>query len=298
MIARVLGDYCYLYESRATDSALRVRRGGGVVTALLLDALERRKIDEALVTQSASSPPWAAPVIARTADEIRAASGSKYTRVSLNRLVSSLGKRSALVGLPCQTRALARRTSAIRVGLFCGLGLSPRGIRYLLRHLGVSEEDVATLDYRAPGGGLHVRLSSGREIRYDSYYWLSYFFSYKDCLACTDFSNHKADIAVGDRTPGWSNVIVRSERGGKLFAAAISRGAIEARELTYEEFLAKTTSSLAQKEAFGGYRNCRLVRTYGRWIEHVPLRILRSAGMLIYRRTRRLQLPEEGHEKK
>jgi len=276
----VLGDYESLWEAQARDERLRVRNGGGIITSLLLYGLEKGLITEALAVRGSPREPWAEPTIARTADEILATAGSKYTFVPYGPLVDGLGRSSAVVGLPCQTRAYRDR-DLLKLGLFCGLNLSPRGLEYLLRHLGVDSQDIESLDYRAPGGGLLVKLKSGEEIRYGGYAWLAYFFSYKKCIYCTDYSNHCADVAVGDRRPQWSSVIVRTQRGKELFLGALRDGYIQAKSLSADDLVSGLMSPFFQKEMRGGYISTPWVRVRGRWAESLPLPVTKRLGSLI-----------------
>lgn len=281
----MLGAYDSLWEAQSTSKSLRSRGGGGIITTLLIYALEKGSITEALVVRASSKEPWAEPFIAKTPDEVTAAAGSKYVFVPYGSLARRLGDRSALVGLPCQTRAYQEK-DFLKLGLFGGLNLSPRGLRYLLRQLGIDPKEIKTLDYRASGGGLLVRLRSGEVVRYKGYSWLAYFFSYKQCIRCTDNTNHQADVSVGDRRPEWSNVVVRTERGKELFMHASRDGYIQANLLSLDDFMAKVQSPFYQKELRGGYINTTFVRVRGKWVEYLPLPLLRILGKLIFHYTK------------
>jgi len=293
----MLGDYIDLWEAHSTIEDLRARGGGGIVTTLLVYALERGLISEAVVVTTTSEEPWAQPTIARSTEEIIAAAGSKYVFVPYGRLVKQLKPDSAIVGLPCQIRAHRLDNIALRLGLFCGLSLSRQGMDYLLSKLRVDKNNIISLDYRAPGGGLLIKLKDGNEVRYDWYSWLAYFFTEKRCLYCNDFSNHYADISVGDRRPGWSNVIVRTRKGKDLFRKAVEEGFLEAHPLTREEFLKRVMSPLVPKEVKGGYINIKAVRVRGQWINYVPLSVLRALGTIIHRHIRALKVPPSENER-
>ena len=271
-----------LFEAQSTIAALRARRGGGIVTSLLACALETNAVTDALVVSSDTQRPWARPKIARTREEVLASAGSKYVLVPYGTLPNSLTHDSAIVGLPCQLE-LNQSCPGLKIGLFCGLAISRRGILYLLRKLSIQPSEIKSLDYRAEGGGLQVELRDGRKIRYPSYFWLSYFFSYHRCLRCRDFSARFADVAVGDRRPEWSTVIVRTKRGNDLFEDAVRQGYVRARTIGYQEFLEKVQSPFFVKELGEGYQATPLVRVRGRWMESLPLWILKKAGRLIYR---------------
>ncbi|MCD6519365.1 MAG: Coenzyme F420 hydrogenase/dehydrogenase, beta subunit C-terminal domain [Anaerolineae bacterium] len=286
----MLGQYISLWEAQSLRPELRARNGGGIITTLLCYGLEQGLIDQALAVRAASQPPWAEAVIVKTSKEALETAGSKYVFIPYRRLVDKLTPSSALVGLPCQIRAYRKRPF-LKLGLFCGLNLSPRGMDYLLKQLRVSPEEISALDYRAPGGGLWIKLRNGREIRYPSYAWLAYFFSYPKCLRCTDYLNHQADIAVGDRRPEWSSVIIRTERGRALFEGAIEAGLVRAVPLSEQLFTSSLMSPFYQKEFRGGYQSLPFVRVRGKWIEHLPLRLLRRIGLLIFRYTKRETAP-------
>ena len=120
----------------ATDDKVRgAGSSGGVVTALLVYALEKGLIDCALVAGFDKEQPWrAVPVLATTADEIKAASKSILQPVAPTSLLTAAMEKGfekiGVVGLPCavhglrkmQYDGLARRASeriAVIIGLFC-----------------------------------------------------------------------------------------------------------------------------------------------------------------------------------
>jgi len=278
---QILGRYTGLFEAQSASKQFRNRRGGGVITALLTYSMKKALIAEALVVRSSKKKPYAEPVIVRTLKGVKEAAGSKYTFVPYGALPEELGNHSAMVGLPCQTKRCQNKI--LKLGLFCGLNTSPRGLDYLLRKLGIAYDQIEDLDYRAPEGGLSVKLKDGRKIFHKSHSWLPYFFSYKKCLHCRDHTNHYADISVGDRTLDWSSVIVRTGKGKKLFLNAVKDGYIKAKPLTLQDFLSKAMITiLVQKEVKGGYINTRLVRVRRVWIEHMPQYILAILGKIIY----------------
>lgn len=284
----MLGQYISLWQAQSLRENLTTRGGGGIVTTLLVYALEKGIITEALVVRSSNKEPWAEAVIARTLDEVTGAAGPKYVFVPYGDMIEKLAHKSGVVGLPCQIRAYRKR-DFLKLGLFGGLNLSPRGLDYLLAQLRIDKEDIAALDYRAPGGGLLVKLRGGEEIAYGGYSWLAYFFSYEKCIRCTDNTNHAADISVGDRPWQRSSVVVRTERGKELFLSAVSDGYVSANPLTKDEFVAGVQSPFFQKELRGGYINTKLVRVRGKWVEYVPLPVLRLVGLLLYRWTNRVR---------
>ena len=286
--AGFLEPYRSLWEVQSTDPTLRVRGGGGIVTTLLAFLLERGLIQKALVVGNSSTAPWAEAKFIATRQEAYAAAGSKYQRIAYGALAKQIDARTAVVGLPCQIRSLNEKPVALRLGLFCGINLSWRGVQYYLKQNRVDLDDVERVDYRAPGGGMLVTLRDGSFRRLPPYAWLAYYFSTEACLRCMDHTNQCADLAIGDRRPEWSTVIVRTAVGQKALADAIEAGRIVGKEISLDDFLAKTTSPLLQKELYGGYIRDPWVRVRGRWIEWVPLRVLGVLSQIIVKRHRRL----------
>jgi coenzyme F420 hydrogenase subunit beta len=273
----MLGDYQGLFEAQSTRKELTRRGGGGVVSTLLITALREGILRDALVVGSSDQAPWAAPMLARTEDQVLSASGSKYTFVHYPHFLrKQLDSQSAMVGLPCQIHRC--QEPYLRLGLFCGLNLAPGGLYYLIDKLQVDLDRITSLDYRKPGGGLRITCNDGDIVEYGGYSWLAYFFPLRKCLHCTNYSNVWADISIGDRRPGWSSVIVRTERGAHLFRRAVAIGVLKANTLSRADLIRGSMSPLIQKEHRGGFVNTMFVREYEAWIEKVPLSILRIAG--------------------
>ena len=106
-LSGIFKDVCL---AKATDPVLQeVGQDGGLVSAILLYALEHDVIDAALVSYlEGDGSTWKAiPGVARTKDEIIASAGSRYT-YSANTLayaqaVEQGAERIALVGMSCQS---------------------------------------------------------------------------------------------------------------------------------------------------------------------------------------------------
>lgn len=277
---KFLGNIISIYEGQTNIKELISKRGGGdIVTTLLVYSLEKRIIDKALVVKMSEKEPWKAiPFIAKTKKEIISASGSKYTFVPNYHLLEQLDEKSAIVGLPCQINTCVNK-KIFKLGIFCGLNFSPMILEYLFKKMKVEKKDIESLDYRSPTTkAFTVKLKNGEKKSIAGYSSLAYFFLQKKCLFCKDYSNHFADISVGDRRPGWSVIIVRTEKGRDIFSKALRNGYIKAKKINKEDFLKKRMTPLMQKEKRGGFINSRFVRPRGKWIESVPFPILKHLG--------------------
>jgi len=256
----LLGNFINCYLAHATDREIRYNSAsGGLVTSLLIYALEKGIIDGALVTRMKKDNPLKPePFIARTKEEIVESSKSKYCPVPANIalkeiLRSNEEERFAVVGLPCHIQGVRkaeivnkklREKVVLHLGIFCSHSLSLRGAKFLLYKLGIKEGEVMRIDYRGEGwpGKIKVGLINGEE-RYISNQdplwntvFNSFFFVPLRCLLCNDLTAEFADISFGDawlpeitakEHEGKSIILSRTKQGEELLNAANSDGYIE-----------------------------------------------------------------------
>lgn len=234
----------YAADSQVRDGGA----GGGVISALLIYALERGVIDGAVVT-GMGQPPWrVVPRTATSRQEVTASAGSHYSVVPTNSVISkAMGdglKRLGAVGLPCHVHGLRKIQAAGRpkqignaikfvIGLFCAVNSTYRGTEHVIEELcGVPLEQVAKVEYRggAYPGNFQVTTRDGRLVAITSPQRriITSWFSRDRCLMCYDYSNELADISVGDYfhadmkrgVAGWSVIVVRSDTGRRLLEEA------------------------------------------------------------------------------
>lgn len=108
----LVGCFRYAYAARSAIPEVR-GQDGGVVTSLLLYALEEGLIDCAVVTTRSKEEPWRPiPIVARTREEILESSGSIYSHsMTLEALMSAIkqGMNSiAFVGTSCNIDAVTK----------------------------------------------------------------------------------------------------------------------------------------------------------------------------------------------
>ncbi len=243
-----LGSFIDCALAHAKDPILRRRAAsGGVVSSLLISALEAGEIDGATVVKLGfdGNPFKAKPFIARTKGEIVSGCGSKYQTVPIGLLLreilqSSGAKRYAFIGLPCQVHGLRKAQQIIprlreRVGpvisLFCGRGSSPLATIFVLKRLGLKRENVAKIDYRYGKwpGEFTATLNNGEvhSLPLEDYMFIMEMFQNIRCLMCPDHTGEFADISIGDAwlkelkgQEGWNAVINRTALGKKLLREA------------------------------------------------------------------------------
>jgi len=239
------GIYKRIIAARATsDKVLRVCQDGGVVTSLLISALDEGLIDGAALSyESPEEPLRATPRLALTKDDILGSAGTRYTYspniLALNEGVQRKAGKLAFVGTPCQIHALRRMqmlplkkyADAVKflVGLFCSESFTYDGLvkGLLLGKLGVKPEEVVGINIK---GKVLLKMRSG-EVRAVSLKEIRDY-ACAFCSACPDFSAELADISVGGLgLEGWSLTIVRTDIGEEVFRRAELSGAVRVKPL-------------------------------------------------------------------
>jgi coenzyme F420 hydrogenase subunit beta len=254
-----LGIFLRHGSSIATDEETRQHAGsGGLVSALLIYALESGFIDCAIIAGFSKENPWRPEAtIATNRDEIIAAARSKYsatsTNVLLHQAVKQGYKKIGVAGCPCHIHGLRKiqyfktppeLAHAIKLclGLFCGNQTYFEGTRHFLYEWwGIKKlEDIATLEYRGgpwPEDNFVVTLRNGEQRKVPRLQrgmaggggW-----GRDRCMMCLDFASELADVSVGDysgpaRSPEErrrSVFLARTKIGDDLMKEAESRGAI------------------------------------------------------------------------
>jgi coenzyme F420 hydrogenase subunit beta len=217
--------------------------------------MDRRLIDGAIVSRKTAAFSRE-PMIATTRDEIIAAAGSDFggsshleelgdryttyspTVSSVRRLRGKPLDRVAMVGTPCQIKTIRKMQClgilpahiiSYTIGLFCieNFGFDDKARKELEDRLGFDFTDISKLNIK---DDLLISLRDGKsfQVPLDDIDDLAR----AACLACTEFANDFADIAVGGlgSPDGYTTVLVRTETGARVFEDAVRLGYIEERE--------------------------------------------------------------------
>lgn len=248
----LIGNHINCYIGHAVDHEIRYNSSsGGLVTALLIFALEEGLIDGAVVTKMSDDKPLEPEVfIARTKEEIVSASKSKYCPVPANVALKEIidakeGEKFAVVGLPCHIQGIRKAEQinkklkekiSLHIGIFCNHTPNFLGTELLLKKLKIKKGDVKKFDYRGEGwpGSMKVCLQDGELLLLLPDYWCfvgSDFFFPTRCLMCSDQTVELADISFGDAwlpelkkdKMGTSVVISRNILCEKFLQTAISK---------------------------------------------------------------------------
>jgi len=235
-----IGLYRRIVEARTKDTEIgKFCQDGGIVTTLLLHALDSGDIDGALVVGEDSWAPLAC--IARTRDEIILSAGTKYGVVpvlkELRSAVVDHGlSKICVVGSPCHIQSIRylkykglplASPVKLTIGLFCRENYEYICLAEKVRAKGLDINQVDKLDvsneFNIYIGEKNLSLSI-TEVKNCVP---------KHCLVCQDFAAELADIAIGSggSTKGWSMVIIRTEKGEKVFTGMVEKGLVEIKDI-------------------------------------------------------------------
>ena len=261
----LIGNYLNCYIGHATDYNIRYNSSsGGLVTALLIFALEGGIIDGALVTRMKKDKPLEPePFIARTREEIIEASKSKYCPVPANValkeiLESEEGEKFAVVGLPCHIHGVRKAEQinkklkekiVLHIGILCAKTLNFMGTEFLLQKEGIAKNDIKKINYRGEGwpGGMVIEFKNDTKRFFPlSEYYNSEFGSFipTRCTLCSDHACELSDISFGDAwlpeivehdKIGTSLIITRNEESNSILQQMISQSKIELNEITHDK---------------------------------------------------------------
>jgi coenzyme F420 hydrogenase subunit beta len=234
--------------AQTTDRKIKkVCQDGGVVTTLLVYALNEGLIDGAVLSGASEIEPLKAiPKLATSTNEIIGCAGTRYTyspsMLALKEGILQKKKSLAFVGTPDQIQAFRRiqalplkkysGTVTFTVGVFCSECFAYEGLvkRLIQKELGIDTAEVTKINIK---GKLLVTTKSGKveEIRLKEVKQ-----HVRNCITqCSDFSAELADISVGGLgLEGWTFTILRTEKGLDLFQEAEAKGLILTRRVKEE----------------------------------------------------------------
>jgi coenzyme F420 hydrogenase subunit beta len=248
----------------ATNKEIRYNSSsGGLITEILIYALEEGLIDGALVTRmNRDNPLEPEPFIAKTRGEIVEAARSKYCPVPANIAIKFIldneGK-YAVVGLPCHIQGIRKAEMlnkklknriVLHLGLFCAGTKSFLATECLLQKRGINPSSVTKIEYRGRGwpGSMLISTSvheSALIIPKSDYYDLVYSsFTPWRCMLCIDHTAELADLSFGDAwlqeitcgdNIGSSIVLSRSQIGKDIINDMVKKNLIEIKGISTDD---------------------------------------------------------------
>ena len=231
----LIGNYFGIYLGHSIDFSIRYNSSsGGLITQILVFALEEGIINGALVTRMKKDNPLEPePFIARTKEEIIEASKSKYCPVPANIalkeiICSNNGDKFAVVGLPCHIQGIRKlerinrkfkEKIVLHIGIVCNHAPTFTATEYLIKKNRVKYEEVQNIDYRGNGwpGGMQITKKLGDKIlipQFSTDYWggpFGRFFYPLRCYLCNDKMCQLSDASFADP---WIPELMRDDQIG------------------------------------------------------------------------------------
>ena len=225
---------------------------GGIASTLVYTLLEEGVISIC----AGNKEEWKPDVVTvKDKETLLKTLGSKYTFVpvlsKLHDEVVSKDKKIAVVGLPCQIRALHNMEKAYfrkynvhyKIGILCTHNFSYTTFKKIVEDLGINIKDVIKVD-----------INKGKMIFYTKDGEKSTPVSKLEnlcdecCYQCPELYSRFADINIGSMgsPDGWNTVIIMSKKGKELFEKAVKKGYIE----IYDKEDPKIQKGLAFLEKF------------------------------------------------
>ncbi|MDY6865233.1 MAG: Coenzyme F420 hydrogenase/dehydrogenase, beta subunit C-terminal domain [Halobacteriota archaeon] len=245
---KALGCYKEIVTAKAKDSEIGEKsQDGGIATALLTFALEKKLIDSAVVSKTSESEAWTPEaIVATTREEIISGAGSKYTLsptiMGVREAFDGGYKNVALVGVPCQIQAMTNIQNSknfdvggdrvnLKIGLMCTESFDREALIAKLKENKIEIEDVTKFDISK--GKFYAHTKDG-EVTIPIKDMKSCM--REGCRVCFDFAAEFGDISIGSigSESGWSTVIIRSDVGKKLMDDAKKAGIIEVKKMSDE----------------------------------------------------------------
>ncbi|OHD65462.1 MAG: hypothetical protein A2176_13070 [Spirochaetes bacterium RBG_13_51_14] len=243
-----LGRYRFIKISRAGSRAAPGNvQAGGTVSSLMIYALEKKRIDAAVLTGSKGLLP--VPVIVTDPAAVRRYGSSKYAAApvceAFNQAVNEGYERIGVVATPCQALALAqlRRNplgeegfidrAALAVGLFCTWSLDYREFKKFIagrvdisavKKCDIPPPPAEIMEIHTDDGRVEIPLGELRKLIPLS------------CDYCIDMTAEFADVSVGvlEGRADMNTLIIRTERGQDLIDGAVEEGYIEVDDIPDE----------------------------------------------------------------
>ncbi len=240
--------YREVYTAQTNDNQIiEVAQDGGIVTSLLKTAFQVNMIDCALAVGLANKPHKPAPIFVENVDDLLKTAGTKYSNTPSLKILheSKKYKDIAIVGTPCMMEGLKKISIypfnepfydniAIKIGLFCMESFDYSQILELLKNeFQKPADDIIKMNidkgkfllYNKDGTSIDVPLKKIKK------------YGRLGCFFCDDLTAEQADISVGSigSEPGWSTVIIRTQKGADLFQKALDLEIIEKKEIKEDD---------------------------------------------------------------
>ncbi len=304
-IERLVGEYNSTFIGFALNERIRLGgSSGGIVTAILADALKKGNIDGALVCKTEIlSDNKVRPrfFIAGSIEDLLSSQGSIYIETDFAakclKLIDDFDGKLAVVGLPCDINYLHKQLQKnkvhadkiwLTIGLFCGHNSRSELIDRIIDKISPGEKSHLT-NFRFRAGlwrGYSLAKFNNDTIiekpsNYFNLYQNLYFFCQKKCLYCSDHFAYYADLSIGDiwsyNLKGcsikYSSIICRNQKAADIIKKAVDDKLIKIKDVNIEDILdgqartAPTHNNTSAKKKAGKLFGMDIPDLYGRRVK-------------------------------
>lgn len=249
---KILGHFIDITSVRLTEKGKQKINSNeaGPITGLLQSAWEDKLIDSAIVNKK-DEKFRPLPYIAETPEDLKDSIGYKPNQApTLSLLGEAINKWNyniAVVGTPCQIQGLRKIQNhprfdyeafdlvSLAIGTFCFGTFHNHVLTTIFKENNINPEEITKIDKDHQNFKLLVHTGSEKtEIHLNKLYDKAI---REACFACSDYTGSFADISVGSvgSEPGWNTVIIRTDRGKKVFDNAVEKGYLETKPLLSDE---------------------------------------------------------------
>lgn len=245
----------------ADDTVHQTGQDGGLVSAILIWAMEHDYIDAALTSfLEGGAGGWVAkPGVAANREEILASAGSRYTYSANTLAIDEARERGfsklALVGMSCQSsvppvmwhRRVGKISKPIifNLGLLCSKTFDDAIFEELFEaKYRLRRQDMVKMNIKGVFQ-IWMRDGSYHEINLkECHAWTR-----EGCTHCPDFAAEHADISCGGigKDNDWTLTIVRTDLGREIISRMIADGSIVARPADEDPAAIELMRKLAEK---------------------------------------------------
>ena len=248
----VLGPHQEIITAKAADNkVLSKAQDGGIVSAILIYALEENIIDGTIAAGPGDEPWKPEPLVATTKKEILKGAGTKYTMCPNLSVIKEATREYGLekigtVGTPCQVMGLRKMQTyplgvrnvvdkiALSIGIYCMENFPYESLKTFINDkVGVTPSQVTKMNITK--GKLFITHTGGEgKIPLKE----THGYEQAGCNYCMDYVAELSDLSCGSvgAKPGWSTIIKRTDKGASLIDKAIKEGVLETTETNEGKF--------------------------------------------------------------
>ncbi|MFX1257121.1 MAG: Coenzyme F420 hydrogenase/dehydrogenase, beta subunit C-terminal domain, partial [Promethearchaeota archaeon] len=239
-----IGHFIEVYSARTKVKEIsEVCQDGGISSTTLHYLFDKKKIDFALGAKMSDDPWRPEPILIKNKNDLISTAGTKYVNNPNLKLLNDLNSDNetlAVVGVPCMMQALLKseiynigfpslNNVKYRIGIFCMESFSYDSFLKICEKLNVDINNIKKTNINK--GKFFVYTKNGEELNIPIKEITN--LAREDCEVCFDLTSESADISVGSigSPSGWNTVIIRTERGKKLYEELILNDLIESKPI-------------------------------------------------------------------